>query len=100
MARTNKTQETSKKRKANGATETTAKCTKTSDNQATSGSTEPSATPAPAPVHSRRMTVMSEEEDAAVHGKDAVIHTISDGDESEAESSEVELSELYIMLYC
>jgi hypothetical protein len=93
MARTNKKQETSKKRKVpNDTTETTAKRTKISDNHpSTSGSKEPSAPPAPAPVRSHRVTVMSEEEDAAMPGEDA-IH-ISDGEESEAESSEAELRE-------
>jgi hypothetical protein len=90
-----KTQETSKKRKVpNDAIETTAKRTRTTENQASASvSKEPSATPAP--VRSLHATVTSEEEDAAVHGEDAITH-VSDGNESEAESSEMELGELYI----
>ena len=88
----NKTKETLKKRKVpNDAIKTTAKRTRTSDNLApASGSKESSATPAPATVCSRHTTVMSEEEDAAMHGEDTIYVS---GDESEAESSEAELGE-------
>jgi hypothetical protein len=91
-SRKNKTCETGKKRKvSNDGIETTAKCSKTPDNQASaSGSKESSAASSPAAVCSRRTTVMSEEENAALHGNDAIYVS---GDECEAKSSEAELGE-------
>jgi hypothetical protein len=90
-SRKNKTRETGKKRKvSNDGIEVTAKRSKTPDSQASSsGSKESSAAPSSAAVCSRH-TVMSEEEDAALHGDDAIYVS---GDESEAKSSEAELGE-------
>ena len=69
-----------------------AKRTKTSndENVQASRSKEPST----GPSCSRHTTVMSEKEDAAMNGEDAIhIPSSEESEESEAESSEAELSE-------